>query len=562
MKRLCFKNSFLPTNYAHILKNNVVFEKLKSWNGSISFFITFSILPFFSETNKNRLKNIFCSIIQDLRVWREITFMFDFNILGFKYNDLYFTSFKSNSNSLSLILFEIYISEFDFYIFNLSRYFFYKYSFYKDLFYCVFSKRKSKKVLPLFLKKFNRLSNNNNLSFSESIFKYNRSLDYLRYVGYFFLGVVSSVFVLKKLELKFISFIRGNLLLEITDLSIFSSHDRNIILGGFNISFYSNKLDNFLDKKKVLSNSIFLKLNKFKLNFSKSFVTRFYFEFLFRLENLTFSSIQRTDLLNKKNFWLFFLFSESLRLFNMKSSYNSFISLNFNYKYSYLIYYFNYYVFLVKKILSSFDLKIFPTSILPLDLSFNSILNEFKNNLFIINNDLLDLFDSKVKFIRSYFTNEKSFFSGIIFSNQDVLFLSYSFYFKSFFVYDTSIILFIPLKMIIYRLRLLGIFHFFKHRPIGSSYFMFQHDELIFQFFSLLFFSFLFWYNSHLVSNFLKMYFIFRIIYYSFLLTISRKHNKSISWSYAIYRKVNLTNFEHYFLNSDEFLNERFFLTF
>lgn len=546
------------------MEKSIIFDNLQHWDNNVSFFIRFSILTNTVDVNLNRLKNIFCSIIEDLRVWREVSLMFDNNVLSFDYNRLYFNYLGNISNSLSLILFEMYMSDFDFYIFNLSRYFYYKYFFYKDLFYHRFLNRSSTSLVPLIVKKFNILSNPTLVSFKQSFF-YNKNLTYLRYLGYFFFGIIGSISFTKKLGRKFIAFVKGNLLFDFYDFVIFSSFDKNIAFGGFRISFFSNSFS-YIDKKKFLHNSVFLRLKKFRLSLLKSFSTRFYFEFLFRLENLNFDKIGKFILLKDNKIWLFFLFSESLRLFNIENF--SFYSkdLNLPFKTSFGVYYFNYFLFGVRKIITSLENKNFSSSSLPVDLAFNLVLSEFKTNCLIINNDLLDLLDFRVKFSRSYFVNKKSFFSGILFSTLDFMNFFYSYLRKDFFTCKVKIKLSIPLNIIIYRLRLMGIFHFFKNRPIGSSVLMFEEDYKIFHFFRMLFFSFLLWYRICLTFSYPQIYFIYKLLFQSCLLSISRKHNKSLAWSYSLYRHVFVfNNFEQdllFSINDFEFFNERFFLSF
>lgn len=549
------------------LENVSIFEKLKFWDIDIAYFVKFSVLYYNVNINKNRLKNIFCSVIEDLRLWREISIMFDYNILSFNYNFLYFNSGCNNLNSLSLILFEIYMSEFDFYVFNLSRYFYYKYFFYKNFFYHCFLNEGESLIFPLAVKKSNFLYNFRSFSSKLTLF-YNRSISYLRYIGYFFFGVAGSVFFTRKLCRKFIAFVKGNLLLELHDFFVFSSFDKNIIFGGFQISFFSNSSSTYstVNKKNFLSNSIFLKLKKFKLNMLKNFSTRFYFEFLFRLRNLDFIRTRQLISLKDNRIWLFFIFFQSVSFFNTENFYhplNEFIS---PFKNSFCVYFFNSYLFVVKKNLTSFKNKLFLSSVLPLDLAFNLVLTEFQTNFLMINNDLFDLLDFKVRFARSYFVNKKSFFSGILFSSPNLMSFWYYYLQNSSSISKREVKLHIPLNIIIYRLRLMGIFHFFKNRPIGSSFLMFEEDIKIYQFFRMLLFSFLRWYDFHFTSNYLKLYFIYALLSRSFLLTISRKHNKSLAWSYSLYRYVFvLTDFKYDMFmakNNFKIFNERFFLSF
>ena len=169
---------------------------MKLWNTHISFFIKFNVLSYIIDVNKSRLKNIFCSFIQDFRIWREISLMFDNNILSFDHSHLYFNYFGNTFNSLSLLLFEIYISEFDFYVFNLSRYFYYKYFYYKDIFYRYFLNKRNSLVLPLVLKDFHFIYQYK-LFYSKPSFFYSKYINYLRYLGYFFFGIAGSIFFTK-----------------------------------------------------------------------------------------------------------------------------------------------------------------------------------------------------------------------------------------------------------------------------------------------------------------------------------------------------------------------------
>lgn len=83
------------------------------------YFISCQFVNFFDLINKNRLKNIFSRIISDLRVWDEISKMLDNNILDIKSGYFYSNEFSPFFDFLSFFLFNVYMLEFDLYVFSL-----------------------------------------------------------------------------------------------------------------------------------------------------------------------------------------------------------------------------------------------------------------------------------------------------------------------------------------------------------------------------------------------------------------------------------------------------------
>lgn len=103
---------------------HLIIEKIRSWNIKILYFFSGKVLSGFLSINKLRLKNIFLKVVKDQEVWFEIEKMFDSGIINFSNNSLYNAFDFNKINSFSYLLFNVYLSELDFYIFSI----FYKFN--------------------------------------------------------------------------------------------------------------------------------------------------------------------------------------------------------------------------------------------------------------------------------------------------------------------------------------------------------------------------------------------------------------------------------------------------
>jgi hypothetical protein len=95
--------------------------------------------------------------------------------------------------------------------------------------------------------------------------------------------------------------------------------------------------------------------------------------------------------------------------------------------------------------------------------------------------------------------------------------------------------LLIPFAFILEKLRTIGFLHSSKIRPIALVKYVFSEDILIIRFFSSISYFMLTWFQK--LDNFSSLEIILNLIKASCFLTLSRKHKKSLSWSYSLYTK-------------------------
>ena len=96
-----------------------ILKKIENWNLNISFFVNCKLLKGFVFININRLKNIFLKVLSNKNIWFEIKKMFFVRLIDFSKDYIYHNFDFKGFNSLSYLLFNIYLSELDFYIFSL-----------------------------------------------------------------------------------------------------------------------------------------------------------------------------------------------------------------------------------------------------------------------------------------------------------------------------------------------------------------------------------------------------------------------------------------------------------
>nr|YP_009541082.1 maturase [Lepocinclis steinii]AYQ93596.1 maturase [Lepocinclis steinii] len=562
-------------------------EKIKKWNTSILYFIKFDVLKSSSFVSKNRLKNIFLRIIKDRHIWDEISKMmnssfikpFDYNsIIGDNYNDI---------NSLSFLLFNIYLSELDLYLFNLTTYFNSKYTLFKNFFYTkLFKFNQSVIDFPL---KVNYLCLNDRRNYVNlplklnqtcfNSFYFQKDIYYARYLNYFLIGAICSSVFLTKLKFKVISYLRGNLKLEINNFYLLSCNSRSIYFLGYKIALtdfnFCNTDSTLSNEKEKLNKKIFSRLSSFKISTNKVFLTRIYYEFFFQIDFCLKNSFRSLFRHKFKDFYLRLFCYEAIKGFYSRKEgclYN-FNSLLESEKYL-KAYFFDLFLFKVKKIISVSELYIYPylyKSYLPTDLSFNLLLREFNVNSSFLYYSLFDLVADRSIYLRSYFGVKKSIFSGFLFSELDLLNTNnYYLNMKKITLTNFSIIrILIPTELVISKLRQLGFFHPFLNRAIGNiSFFRFEDYEIImvFNYFSYIF---LIWYKK--AFNFYKVKVILTLLTKSCFFTLSRKHKKSRYWINKVYTVALLNNYYSIFQGFDKFslmkiksfyLYENFFLNF
>jgi hypothetical protein len=402
-------------------------------------------------------------------------------------------------------------------------------------------------------------------------FEFSKDIYYVRHIDYFLLGIVGSNKFLNKVKLKILTFLKGNLFIDIKNFDSIISYESFICFCGYKIILVNLKNKNLdLQKNDKLKKSLFLRLSSYRLNTFKLFLTRFYNEFLIMIGN-SIDLYFKTFFIEKANK------NTLLNLLNMQVRYNIYNSsfvltnsekyVNIEENLLYKNYFFDSFIFKVKKVISTFNSKFCPfisNSFLPIDLSFNILLQEFNFNSSFLYYSLFDLIEFRNFYLRSYFNGKKSFYSGLLFSDIDLI-GSYSSYLKLKTFVSKEVLFFrflIPVGRVILKLRYFGFFHPILNRAIGSTYLMSLEDVYIIKFFSLFSNEFLLWYKQ--AFDFYKTKIILEILKKSCYLTISRKHRGSKYWMYKVYTSNLLIpnafyNYSSFEMNNICF-NEEFFL--
>nr|CAA10854.1 maturase-like protein [Lepocinclis spirogyroides] len=531
-------------------------EIVKFWNPNLDFFIKFNVYKSFNLINLNRLKNIFSVLILDFRIWIEIKKILVFRSVNF--NEKIF-----NLNILANFLFNIYISEFDNYLFNLFSFFNSKYYKYKNFFYTINNSSVYSSLVPL---KITSGSFYYPFLTRNTLFLFNQGIYITRFSNYFFLGILGSTLFKTKLKNKIIGFLRG-LCLILESFYFFSSFEKNIIFFGYRLFITGSTSNsfNFLKEKKFRK-LILLRFSYKSISYSKLFLNRFYHEFFERVNNLIYLNFYKFFIFRFKKILVLSFIFESVSFFSSNNlTFSLTLPLNtilptFNFS---LKYFFNYFIFQLKKILiqhyenySTFGIYLF----FPMDLAFSFLIKDFNMNLSFFYFILFDLLEVRNTYLRSYFTGKTIVYSGFLFSYSDVNTLLYFYssvrtlYRKRFFS------LLIPVNSLISNFRSIGIFHFYANRSIGNIYFMFLDDNQIILNFKILTYLLYIWYKK--ASNSYKLRFFSSLLKNSCCLTLSRKHNKSKSWSLRVYKVVLSDCFNNvFFLNANSFsFDNDFFL--
>lgn len=93
----------------------------------------------------------------------------------------------------------------------------------------------------------------------------------------------------------------------------------------------------------------------------------------------------------------------------------------------------------------------------------------------------------------------------------------------------------LPIVSILCRIQTLGFLHSSKFRPVAFIKYVFSEDFIIIRFFSSFLYFILAWFEK--LDNFFNLNVIYNLLKASLFLTLSRKHKKSLSWSYSLYTK-------------------------
>lgn len=106
---------------------NFLIQELRFWKFPLQYFLKCTLFHSFFSINKFRLKNIFLRVLNDSNIWYEINKMIDFGLISFFGKDVHKSFCYEDINSLSYFFFNVFLSEFDFYIFSFTVYLIFSY---------------------------------------------------------------------------------------------------------------------------------------------------------------------------------------------------------------------------------------------------------------------------------------------------------------------------------------------------------------------------------------------------------------------------------------------------
>jgi hypothetical protein len=486
------------------------------------------------------LKNIFRKVLKDEKIWLEIERMFEFGILNISNENIYQNFDVFSFNSLSYFLFNIYLSELDFYVYSLINQFNFKCCFFVN---SLPSSNHSFFVFPIKLKS-NKFINSR-LNFPKCSVQFESKIYYVRYLDCLFLGLTFLKTFVVKFNNRLITFLKGNLFLDMDYCKIFLSTEKKIIFIGYNICFSKSNLkiksspSLTLLTKKMLS-KIFYK----KIKYSKLFLSRFYYEFIDIIQN---SVLQKKgdfiDFQSKKT-WLYVFQLEALHSINEKSlnstnlitplkNVNNFFLLNLkNYSFNLFLTFLN--RSLKEKNSSTSFIKL-NNFLIPSDGFLKFLLRDFSTKYFFLFSRLSFSFETRKFFLRSYLKGRDiKFFTNYLFFNNDILNFSLI-YSKTFKNFSLLLDIKIPLSKLYQKLDFLGFLNFLTRSSCPNMSYIFLEDFLIIYFFQFFSYSIFSWYRISPVLEFEKLSSLFLIIQESCFLTLSRKHKKSRNWSHEVY---------------------------
>lgn len=546
-KSSCGRNLFLFPKKCFTSSYSVhyVINSIKSWDTNISYFLNLNILRSFDIVNHNRLKNIFCKRVKDTKFWLEINKMMLVGLLDFSGDLIYKKQDFLKVSLLSSFLLDVYLSELDFFLKDLSVSFGSKFNLYDssrssnlDL-----ERRKYNISLKNFIsikleKNISEFSTLNKFSlfksqdifsilkissFNSSLRSFDKGIYFIRYLHHLLIGIIGSKNFSITVKNKIHSFLESDLHFAIYDFSFLSKLDSFIFFLGFNIKFsvLKDNMDSFslnLKKNQKYKRKVLSRLDFYRCKMSKLYINRVQSELFFniirilRMKNIFYSSRE------EQKTWTYIFQLESVRCSQFSSlilneekfsllSTSIFSEIRTSKFIIYQKYLFNLYLkklsFILKEVIETFPAMI-DKSIIPIDLSVNLLFDEF-------NKRLIFLYEN---FNLSYHK------TSIILKNASRHL-------------DSFVEINVPIKYVFEKLRLLGFIHPVKKRPIGNVKFLFCEDVYIVKHFGYLANSFLYWFR--ICDNFFMVKMLIEYIRQSCFLTLCRKHNKNKSWAYSIY---------------------------
>nr|YP_010700250.1 putative group II intron reverse transcriptase/maturase mat2 [Euglena deses]WCH63394.1 putative group II intron reverse transcriptase/maturase mat2 [Euglena deses] len=606
----------IKTFFDNTYNNSIHFSLslIRNWDQQTRFFLNFVVLRSFDYKNKNRLQNIFRKFVKIERIWLELQKMMDVGFIDFSHDSIYLG--KNSFNILSIFLFEIYLYEFDYYIQYFSfksnlRKHFYKI---KDSYFFDFL---NKDHISIKLEKFLNVSStlkilniknldNFQLYYRNKLNKciiFDRFIQWIRYKDYFLFGVVGSKNFLFFLKKKLFSFITGALHFQVKSNHFYDCKESYVFFAGFIIKYLSVHHNYSLSKLKLNKKyfaRIFFRLELLNIKISKNFLKRFNMELIMQIEKVFMDKKLNIRTLKDRKLWIYIFQLESIRstqfnkLLTSKDNFSLITKELFSSIKSFKDRIYKKYLFTLfvdklqlalHQVISKFP-SFISFSILPFDISLNSLFLEFRKKLFFLYSNF---------YVQSNYIYTESFFSkfyakkfGIIFSNYNVSFsnsdsrLLKNFYFKNKFSnsFNKPIFfeIFLPVDYCFDKLRQLGFIHRSKNRPISNSRYLFLEDLEIIKQYTYISYIFLNWFRC--ASNISKLKNVVNLIRQSCFLTLCRKHNKNKTWAYNIYTsdllivgnfsvlrcffptRLHLFNIKRkfFFSRSEIFFDEQFFL--
>nr|P31916.3 RecName: Full=Maturase-like protein 2 [Euglena gracilis]CAC69146.1 maturase [Euglena gracilis] len=550
-----FVKNFFSNEYFFSSSNS--FFSIKFWDSQIKNFMTLKIIKLFDYVHKVRLKNIFSKFTYDSFFFVEIDKMFNLNLVNISSNLIYNSIENFGCSLLSSFFLNLYILEGDFF---LDRFIF-KICFKRNLFKTFFSFKKVsffyqyslKNFIPLrleknffvssFLKEVNSGKYHNIdifYLFNNKVFTvYEKNIYYVRYLNFLIFGFLSSKNFIFFFKLKYLFFLRNKLYFNFREVQIFSSSNDKVIFLGVYIAY--NKIYNFFEKLRVNK--------KYFLNVFQKIITK-HNTFLKALKNIfhysrCFNFFKKNcypNFYKKKNFSFFNFYTESFRILKFFDAFfinthhfflpveliTSTKLVNFQ---KYTMYSFDFYnqklSILLKDILENFN-QFLSCSLVSIDLNLYNCLFEFKKHLVLLYNyysPVYSFFSKRQRYKLNF--NSFNYYSFSNFSGQNRSFFSSKANQFRFFKF------FVPFKVFLKKLRLLGFIHPFKFRPIGNVRLLLFEDKFILRNFGFFVYSVLNWFS--ICENFSHLRFFVELIRESCFLTLCRKHNKMKLWSYSVY---------------------------
>ena len=260
--------------------------------------------------------------------------MISADIIGISSNLIYSSGDNLTffSSPLSAFLLEIYLSELDWYVSQISGFF----SFKKLFDFNNYSKEAISdydfvlnSYLPIKIKYFLKdnfnlksIHSSKNLYFKKyylskisQFFIFNKNVNYLRYIDHFLIGFIGSKVFSLFFYNKILNFIRGTLHFDFDNPFFYSANDKFIFFLGFNIRltpfFKNSSFDRSLNKKKYLFR-IYYKIQFYKRKISNEFANRLNLELVSHFKNITFNKVFNS-IDNGKKIWTYIFQLEAVR---------------------------------------------------------------------------------------------------------------------------------------------------------------------------------------------------------------------------------------------------------